>query len=42
MPLPFMLETEKEIRKALRAERIGGSRDAFDDFCKAVLNITAR
>lgn len=35
-------ERKKEIRKALRAERIGGSRDAFDDFCKAVLNITAR
>lgn len=33
---------KQEIRKALRAERIGGSGTPFDDFCKAVLNITAR
>lgn len=35
-------EHEQEIRKALRAAKLDQHKTKFDDFCKAVLNITAR
>ena len=38
----FPADSRKEIRKAVKAAKIGNSKKQFDDYCKAVLNAAAR